>query len=252
MINLLKIFDKSLFKAFLRLPLKLIPKNFVLPILQGRLRGKKWIKGSGVNSYWLGTYELEKQKLFQEVVKKGDVVFDIGGHVGFYTLLASKLIGKEGKVFAFEPLPRNIYYLKRHIEMNKNDNVYIIEAVVSDKNGFSDFKVPADSFSGRISNSSSELKVKSVTIDILVCQEKLPTPNIIKIDVEGAEILVLRGASYILKKYRPNIFLAVHDEKSSRDCLNFLKRLGYNLRSLSEKNIEDTNEIFAYSKMYVK
>ena len=66
--------------------MRFIPENTKVLILQGRLKGKKWIKGSGVNGYWLGTYELEKQKMFEKNIKRGDVVFDIGANVGIYSL----------------------------------------------------------------------------------------------------------------------------------------------------------------------
>ena len=113
MINFSKILADSFIGKVLRKILKIIPPNFVLPILQGRLRGKKWVIGSGVFGYWLGTYEFEKQKLFTKTVKKGDIVFDVGAQAGFYSLLAAELIGEKGKVFAFEPMPDNISYLKK-------------------------------------------------------------------------------------------------------------------------------------------
>jgi hypothetical protein len=54
-----------------------------VPIIQGTLKGRKWIKGSGVNGYWMGTYELEKQEVLRQTIKKGDIFFDIGAKVGF-------------------------------------------------------------------------------------------------------------------------------------------------------------------------
>lgn len=65
----------------------------VVPVLQGSLRGRKWIVGSSNHGCWLGSYEWKKQRLFTRTVSSGDVVFDIGAHVGFYTLLASVLVG---------------------------------------------------------------------------------------------------------------------------------------------------------------
>ena len=115
MTNFSSICTKSLIGRFLRSLLKLIPNNVILPIIQGPLRGKKWIKGSGDNGYWLGSYELEKQQLFTKFVKNNDVVYDIGAHVGFYTLLASMLVG-DGRVYAFEPDPENFKILEKNIK----------------------------------------------------------------------------------------------------------------------------------------
>ena len=71
----------------------ILPKGMIVPILQGRSRGKKWIIGFGNMEYWLGSFEYEKRILFEKEVSKSSVVYDIGAHVGFYTLLASELVG---------------------------------------------------------------------------------------------------------------------------------------------------------------
>lgn len=85
MINISKIDYRSSIGKLLRLPLKLIPNSTVLPILQGKLKGKKWIKGSSINGCWLGIYEFDKQILFQDYIKAGMVVYDVGANAGFYT-----------------------------------------------------------------------------------------------------------------------------------------------------------------------
>ncbi len=133
MINISKSDFRTHFGKLLRFPPKLIPGKTVLPILQGPLKGKKWIKGSSINGCWLGTYELDKQVLFSKYIKSGMTVFDVGANVGYYSLLASVLTGKEGKVFSFEPLPENISYLKKHIALNKLKNVSVVEKAVSNE-----------------------------------------------------------------------------------------------------------------------
>lgn len=98
----------SLVGRLLRWPLRFIPPELVVPILQGKLKGRKWVVGSSKHGCWLGSYEYHKRRLFEQLIRPGDTVFDIGAHVGFYTLLASILTGPAGRVFAFEPLPRNL------------------------------------------------------------------------------------------------------------------------------------------------
>src|ERR671919_200683 len=90
----------------LRAPLNWIPSELSVPILQGALRGKKWVVGSSTHGCWLGSYEYAMRHLFERTVERGDIVYDVGAHVGFYTLLASVLVGPTGRVLAFEPLPR--------------------------------------------------------------------------------------------------------------------------------------------------
>lgn len=134
--NLSGISDNSLVGRILRFPLRFIPPQMVLPVMQGRLKGKKWIVWSSNHGCWLGSYEHAKRILFEETITEGSVVFDVGAHVGFYSLLASVLVGPRGSVFAFEPLQRNLFYLKQHLRLNDIENVTVIEAAVSDRGGW--------------------------------------------------------------------------------------------------------------------
>lgn len=248
MINFSAIPKDSLIGKFLRRILKFIPKNAVLPVLQGKLRGKKWIIGSGVFGYWLGTYELEKQKLFQKTVGPGDVVYDIGAHAGFYALLASILVGEKGKVFAFEPLPQNIFFLKKHVEMNNCRNVQIMEMAVSEKSGRGNFEKSADSFSGQLSDGSG-LQIEIASLDDLIKNRKLLPPTVLKIDAEGAELKILKGARSLLKIYRPIVILATHSSELHKDCLNLLKEeFNYALSPIIGNDISKTSEIIAFSE----
>jgi FkbM family methyltransferase len=242
--NLSRIADQSFVGKLLRLPLRLIPHGAVLPILQGRLRGKKWIVGSSVHGCWLGSYEYDKRRLFEAMVREGTVVFDIGAHVGFYTLLASELVGSRGRVFAFEPLPANLVYLKEHLRLNRAGNVTIIEAAVSDRCGTSYF----DEGPGRsMAHLASEAKllVQTVTIDDLVARGQIPLPDCIKIDVEGAEARVLSGAQWTLTQSRPVIFLATHGIAVHQQCCHLLRALGYALRPIGGMDLDASNEILA-------
>ena len=84
--------------------------------------------GSSSNACWAGTYEPDNLRRFGEAITLGDAVYDVGANVGVYTLLASSKTGPNGKVYAFEPHPRNLDYLRRHIERNQGANCEIIGA----------------------------------------------------------------------------------------------------------------------------
>jgi FkbM family methyltransferase len=225
----------------LRSFLKLVPTNIRMPILQGRLRGKQWIVGSSVHGCWLGSYEHEKQLIFEQWVTEGSVVFDIGAHVGFYTLLASVLVGLQGRVFAFEPVPHNLYYLKEHLRLNHIGNVTVMEVAVSDFQGVAFFDEGPSSSMGHIAPVGG-LKVKTVSLDELTSSGKIPTPNYVKIDVEGTEMLVLTGAKSILSEVHPTLFLATHSHDLSHQCYSFLVALGYRIKHTGGKH----DEILAY------
>jgi len=229
---------------FLRACLKIIPPQSQIRIIQGKLKGYKWIVGSSVHGCWLGSYELEKQLAFQEIIQSGKIIYDLGANVGFYSLLSSVLTGKTGKVIAFEPVPRNLYYLQKHIEINRIKNVQIIDAAVSNESRFVTFDMGPHSSMGKISKDGS-LQVRTVVLDSLVDKGEIPSPDYLKIDIEGAEYLALVGAKKILQKYHPLIFLATHGAEVHQNCLRLLESYGYTLRSINEKNLQETDELIA-------
>lgn len=209
----------------LRLLLRLIPNGMAVPVLQGPLKGKRWLVGSSPHGCWLGSYEYEKQRFFAKEIKPNTIVFDIGANVGFYTLLASLLVGAQGRVVAFEPVPRNIRFLQRHLQMNHIKNVAVMEVAVSDAFGVAAFDPGPDSSQGKIAQ-DGELSVRTVCLDGLIVAGEIPVPDSIKIDVEGAEMPVLVGAQNLLENVHPAIFLATHSPALRQQCLAFLRSLG--------------------------
>ena len=228
----------------LRIPLKLIPADTHLWILQGPLRGYRWIAGAATHGCWLGSYEQEKQNAFIRFIRSASVVYDIGANVGFYTLLAAHLVGKSGRVIAFEPLPRNLEYLREHITLNRLSNVEVVEAAVSTESGTAMFDDQANPSMGKLS-SCGTVAVRTVTIDDLVGSGAIPSPDLVKIDVEGAEYNVLRGASRTLEKKRPVIFIATHGEELRTQCLTFLRGHSYKVRSASKASMPLSDEFVA-------
>jgi FkbM family methyltransferase len=215
--------------------------------MQGKLKGKKWIVGSSNHGCWLGSYEFDKQRLFERTIKQGSIVFDLGGHVGFYTLLSSELVGPSGKVFVFEPLPRNLFYLKEHLLLNHVNNVTVIEAAVSDKDGVVSFDEGPSSSMGHL-YSNGKLQVRTVVLDDLISNREIPAPDYMKIDIEGAEFLALSGAKTMLEDSHPTIFLATHGSVVHQECSHLLQSLGYQLQPIDGRNLEQSNEILATYK----
>jgi FkbM family methyltransferase len=242
--NWTSISNTSFIGRLLRLPLRLIPRQTVVPILQGPLRGKKWIVGSGNHGYWLGSYELGKRALLIRAVPPGGVVYDLGANVGYYTLLSAVLAGPLGRVFAFEPLPRNLEFLRRHLSLNRIDNATVIEAAVADRSGTVRFEEDASTSKGRIA-AQGTLEVRSVALDELVARERMPRPDLLKIDIEGGEFLALQGARRILTESHPVIFLSTHSGKVHKECLAFLESLGYRIVPIDRRPLDRSRDVLA-------
>ena len=203
--NLEAISSGSIAGKIARLPLALIPRNAVVPILRGGLRGKRWVVGSAIHRCWLGFYEFEKQRLISSMVKPGTVFYDVGANVGFYSLLAAGLVGPQGRVFAFEPLPRNVMYLRRHLTLNRVFNVEILELAVGERTGSASFTPDPSGCMGRLSDTGC-LPVTVASLDDLLEQGRLAPPHSIKMDIEGAELLALRGAQSLYPATSPDYF----------------------------------------------
>lgn len=212
--------------------------------MQGAFRGKRWIVGSSDHGCWLGTYEASKRRRYEQLVGPGMVAFDVGAHVGYYTLLSSVLVGENGKVVAFEPLPENIDYLKRHIELNRLINVHIVEAAVADSVTSMSFNIAPSRSMGYLTEEGT-LQVDVVSLDDWISQNNYPIPQAIKIDVEGAEARVLKGAEALITSHKPIVFLATHSDEVHHESLELLRSWGYSFESLDGLSINHSREVLA-------
>lgn len=193
-----------------RLPLRLIPKSATLPILSGPNRGMRWIVGAGQHGCWLGNYENFCVNFITAQISPGTTVFDVGAHAGYYTLMFSRRVGPSGKVFAFEGNRINADNLRRHIEINRITNTEVIEAAVSDRDGTGHFSDTG--YTGRLAPVGRS--VRTVRLD------DFPTPDFVKMDIEGGECLALRGAEGLIGARKTTWFVATHGtDAECRNCL---------------------------------
>jgi FkbM family methyltransferase len=225
----------------LRRSLRAVPKNLTVSVLAGPARGIRWSTGAGVADFWLGDYETEKAELFARHVKPGGIVYDVGANVGFYTLIAARVLGPTGRVIAFEPSPRNLAFLRQNLSLNLITNVKVLDFAVSDSEGETRFFVGNDP---RVSKliATGDITVRTTTLDRQMGE--LPLPDLIEMDIEGAEYSALRGAEHLLRQSSPVIFLSTHGQDVHRACCELLRSFGYKLRAIGPRSIDETDELY--------
>lgn len=231
----------------LRLPLKLVPRDAVVPVLTGLNQGCRWRVGSSIHGCWLGSYESDKQKLIGQFAKPGMTAWDIGANAGFYTLALSRLVGPEGDVHAFEPLPENAANVLQHISLNGCDNAALHRLALSDSDGEATFRTNDSNAMGRLA-AGGDLRVQTRAMDTLIESGELATPDIVKIDVEGAESLVFEGARKLLALRKTIWVIALHGEAQQLKVGSMLRAYGYRLFRLDGAEIPgdiETDEIYA-------
>ena len=222
----------SLLGRVLRLPLRLVPKRAVVTVRSGLNKGLRWVVGTSIHGCWLGHYEIEKQDWVHRLVKPGMNVLDVGANAGFYTLAFSRLVGSAGHVWAFEPFAQNASNILRHLELNETKNVTLIQSAVASESGLSGFHIGSNNAMGAISESGADYLVPTVTLDALVESGNFPIPDVIKMDVEGAESRVLDGAMKLLASRKTSFLIALHGHQQMQLCLTRLQQSGYRVFQL--------------------
>lgn len=192
-----------------------------------------------------GRYEPEIVEFLAEHCRPGDIAFDVGANVGYHTMLLSRLVGPEGRVVAFEPVPTTAGWLEETLRCNDLTNVTVVCTALGASTGVASMRVgPAseaglahlvDSTTGYRSHFTEETRVIDVpivSIDQLLAAGELPIPSLIKIDVEGAELQVLRGASETLASVRPTVVTELWGSVNVREGRRLLESSGYRVSTL--------------------
>lgn len=204
---------------------------------------------AGALIYYLGSSEPETAAFLESILKPGMVVFDIGAHFGEYTLLASSRVAEQGGVHAFEAQPTTAALLRRNCEANQLRNATVNWCAISDREGEVEFDVCDEPTMSAIATSGRKaarhfrrIRVPSITLDGY-CQQHSVWPDLLKIDVEGAELLVLRGAAGILQRSAPHapalLFECLEDTYRQfgygrHDVIGYLQSYGYEIFRLTE------------------
>jgi FkbM family methyltransferase len=202
--------------------------------------GLRFDAAGGIAGYVVGTAELVVQQELQRLLRPGDVVYDVGASIGFITVICARLVGPTGRVIAFEPSPEAGRRLAQNVAINGFDNVTVIEAAAGAQAG-NGWLVNAEAMVwGSLetdvgATTSGDPAVVITTIDEAAAD--LPAPNVVKMDIEGAEPDALRGMTGVLREHRPVVLCEIHD--TFAEVRSVLVEHGYDVRELKGVGLSD-------------
>lgn len=218
-----------------------------MTIATGIGQGLAFNPGRSNPAYAVGSNELPVQQVLADHLRPGDVFYDVGANVGFFTILAARLVGPAGHVYAFEPLPDNVAVLRHNIALNAFANVTLIEAAVAARPGQGELMVAHYSGGSALAtlgtpppDMKERLPVTLVSLDDLRASGTIAQAKLVKVDVEGAELAVLQGMTEMFRAHRPVIIYEIDDadaaafQQKSRACAEFLREHGYQVTALAE------------------
>lgn len=224
------------------------------------VRGKQTVSIANVNAEfradsenhgerlrWHIDSEREIIKQFNDVINPDDTVYDIGAHIGLYSGMAAALVD-HGSVHAFEPVPGNAEIVKRNIQLNGGNGV-VHTVALSDSNSTVSMKVPENTGGATLGEANGkEISVPQKRGDDYIRENDIPLPNVVKIDVEGAELRVISGMKEILQSTDCRcIIIEIHPEAphrsslkdfgdSEHEVINTLQEIGFSLTNISLDN----------------
>lgn len=215
-------------------------------ISAGPIQGLWFIAGKRVfysKEFWNGKYEESFCIFLQNVVQEDAICYDIGANIGYHTLIMARSANNGGQVYAFEAIPEVCEILKRNTEINNLQNVQVVNKVVSKKGGTISLIRNTDIDQAIISSEKKKIKPlqEIITCDATTIDEFVATstraPSFLKIDVEGAEVDVIKGSICTLKEHQPMIVCETHGIDRARGVYEILSDLDYELFCINKDMI---------------
>jgi FkbM family methyltransferase len=210
-----------------------------------------------VRSIWLNgldSYEAPLPKLFMRLVQGADAIFDVGANSGLYAILAA-LTDKRCRIFSFEPFPDVLNSLRANIAANQlTERVTVVAAALGDTPGETNLFIPEKAYGDALETSASlvkefrkshseVLKVQVLKIDDFVVQNNITNVSLIRAEVEGAEHLVMQGATNVLQQHRPYVFVEVLADISATYLERSRAKAGYRAMYIGENTLTPEKEV---------
>jgi len=188
-------------------------------------------------SRWLGTYETELQASIEREIRPGMVVYDVGANIGYISLMFARAVGATGQVFAFEALPANLERMRANFALNPAAPVHTVGMAVVDSCRTVEFLTHSSTSMGKAAGSAGRehesygavIQVHGVSLDEFVYTQLNPLPQVVKMDIEGGEVLALPGMRRLLREAHPLILLELHGPDAAQVAWAELATAGYRL-----------------------
>jgi len=226
--------------------------------LKMKLELDEWIQQQ---IYFLGHFDPTGIRFIKNQLYEGEIFIDIGANVGAYSLIASRLVGKSGKVIAFEPASKSFLRLLKNISLNGITNIVPERLAVIDKTTQTDLYISGSQNLGMSSiyhhnfETGITEKVESISLDDYVEKQGISKISLIKIDIEGSEYLALKGMQKVLTVLRPKVLVELKEETlknagyTEKDIVALFEKAGYSRFIIDEKgNI--SNDLGRQAKDY--
>ena len=205
------------------------------------------------------------------IIKPKDYAIDIGAHYGRFTYPLSQIVGQDGHVFSVEPVYHCFSMLNRIVDALKLTNVSIYNIALSNQNGEIEMVIPTDQSGLHVYSCShivneysadnealiSTQKIQCQTLDQFVTSNEISKIDLIKCDVEGAELLILQGSENVIKKYHPVLILEIESRHTQQynyepeDLLTLLCQYGYKAHIFIGAEIIPTQSIIPDQNNYI-
>jgi len=186
---------------------------------------------SQLGSLAFGTLETSVQEALLRHLGEGDVFYDIGANLGFFSILGARMVGPTGRVYSFEPAPRAAAAVRRNAELNGFGHIEVLEMGISDRSAIGRLQLAQDQSWSKLTDYGPHPLVEQVIdvdlrpVDELVESGRVAPPNVVKIDAEGAEIEALRGMERTVREHQPTLICELH--LTTPPFLELMRAWGY-------------------------
>ena len=204
----------------------------------------------GLSSLLYGTFELAELNFVNRYLKPGDKAMDIGANVGIFSVVMGATVGSEGRVFSFEPVATNVLRLEKNLRKNALENVQIFAVALGALNGHMNLRMATDPAYPSLHEvqdgfgSGADVSIEVRTLDDVWEELGFPRIALVKIDVEGAEMDVLRGAASFLATCRPTLLVEANSARELASLRTHLCDIGY--RHMKHEGFSPMNHLFVF------